>query len=719
MPSDEKRPSVSRARRRAEAALPDHTPELADHTPELADHTPELADRTPELADHTPELPDITYEPDPESLPGQVADPIRRAFDFDERLRTAPDRPGVYVMRDRNGEVVYIGKAASLKARLRQYASGQDERFFVHLLHHVLGSIELVVTATAKDALLVENDLIKRHQPRFNVKLKDDKRFIHLRLAGDEDFPRLQVVRRPAQDGAQYFGPYASASAARATLAQVNRHFQLRTCPDSVFRNRTRPCLEYQIHRCLGPCVLPVDPAEYAGHTRDVTLLLTGRRKELLARLKDRMAQAAEDEQFERAARYRDQVHAIEQSLEQQTVNLLGEKRSFDAVGLFRQGARACVAVLSFREGVLLGSQGHVLKDQEWPDAEVLEGFLTQLYDRGQPVPDEVLLPAELPDAEVLADWLTDLRRTRAALEAVPGASDQAVRHSRGAVEVLHPQRGAKVRLVEMAMANAQQVFEEQDRTAGVALKTLEGLQRRLHLRSLPRRIECYDISNISGTDPVGSMSVALDGELAPKAYRHYSIRSMETPNDFAMMREVLGRRFQRVKDGEGAAPDLVVIDGGKGQLKMAMQVFEDLGIYDVDLVGLAKARTLDTDDQGPSQSSPERLFLPGAKNALVLPQNSNEMYLLVRLRDEAHRFGVTFHRKRRAARTLRSRLDQVPGVGPTRKKALLETFGSLKGIAAASDEELAAVPGIGPEVVKRVRLVVRKPKPDGDLPPE
>ena len=660
---------------------------------------------------------DYHYEPDDAALPGQIAEPVPRRsnawlqdgrFDFDERLRTAPDRPGVYLMRDRHGAVCYVGKAASLRNRLKQYASGQDERFFVHLLHHVLSDIELVVTQSEKDALLLENDLIKQHQPRFNVRLKDDKRFLHLKLAADENYPRLQVIRRPAQDGAQYFGPYASASQARATLAQINRYFQLRTCPDTVFRNRTRPCLEYQIGRCPGPCVLPVDPADYAGHVRDVALFLSGRRSELLGRIKQRMQGAAEAEEFERAARFRDQVRAIEASLEQQHVNLLHQRHAIDAIGLYREGARIAVSVLTFREGVLLTSQGHVLKDQEWTDAEVIEGFAMQLYDRGHEVPDELLLPVTLEGEAVLGDWLGDLRKARAALQMQGGAAGKT------AVAVHQPQRGLKVRLVTMATENAKQFFEDRVRAAASAQAVLTGLQKRLHLQNLPRRIECYDISNIQGTDPVASMVVFLDAEPAVREYRTFAIRSMETPNDFAMMYEVLSRRFHNAKDGQGPLPDLVVVDGGKGQLKMAEQALADLGVFGIEMVGLAKARTLETDDQGPSQSSPERVFVPGAKNAIVLPQNSNEIYLLTRVRDEAHRFAITYHRKRRQARQLRSTLDAIPGVGPARKKALLQAFGSLKGVAAASDGDLAAVPGIGQDTARRLRVVLKRPKGAG-----
>jgi excinuclease ABC subunit C len=630
-----------------------------------------------------------------EVVPGSVADSDTSEFDFAERLRTAPDRPGCYLMKDRQGRVIYVGKASSLRARLRQYASGQDERFFVDLLDHVLGSIELVVTTSEKDALLLENDLIKRLQPRFNVKLKDDKRFLHLRIAGDQDFPRLQVVRRPARDGAQYFGPYASASAARATLQQINRWFQLRTCADSVFRNRTRPCLEYQIHRCPGPCVLPVDPADYAGHVRDVTLFLQGRRSELVDRLKARMLEAADAEDFERAARFRDQVAAIEQSLERTQVDLLKQRRHVDALGLYREGARICVSVLSFREGALAGSQGHVLKDQEWPDAEVVAGFAQQLYDRGQPVPDELLVPTDLPGADALADWLTDVRQTRAGLDAKG--------HGKGQVAVTHPQRGWKAGVLQLAADNARQVFEERVRVHNVAEQTLAGLQQRLHLSRLPRRIECYDISNIQGTDPVGSMVVFQDGQPCKAEYRHFAVRSKDTPDDFAMMYEVLSRRFARLRDDRDRTPDLIVIDGGRGQLKMALAAMADAGVGGIELCGLAKARTLEADDHGPSRSSPERVFRPGQKNPIVMPQTSSEVFLLTHIRDEAHRFAITFHRQRRDKRTLRSQLDVIAGVGPARRKALLQAFGSLKGVRAASQEAIAAVPGIGAATAARI----------------
>ncbi len=620
---------------------------------------------------------------------GAVAEPQRdyNHFDFDERVRLAPELPGVYLMHDRRGRVVYVGKARSLKARLNQYRLQQDDRFFVHLLNDVLGEIEVVVTASDKEALLLENELVKRHQPRFNVLLKDDKNFIHLRVGKHHAFPRLQVVRAAKDDGARYFGPYASASSARATLRQVNRYFQLRTCTDSVFRNRQRPCLEYQIQRCPGPCVLPVAPETYARHVDDVALFLSGRRSELVAELKGRMGEAAEREDFETAARLRDQWRAIERTLERQHVKLLDEQRDIDAVGLYREGARVAVAVLRFSSGVLQGAEGFPLKEQEFPDAEVLAGFLLRRYDGGAQIPDEVLVGVDVDGGDTLAEWLAEERAARG------GPTRK--------VTVRTPLRGPKTRLVSMAVDNARQVFV--DRMAGRAGRaTLEGLQQRLGLRVLPRRIECYDVSNISGTDPVASMVVFTDGEPDKGAYRSFKVRSKSTPDDFAMMYEILCRRLERLDETGWERPDLLVVDGGPPQLRMAVAALDDCGAHDIEVVGLAKARTLTPSADKPRRS-PERVWQPGAAHPVILPQTSNEVYLLTQLRDEAHRFAITHHRKRRRGRTLQSRLDDIDGVGPARRKALLRHFGSVRALSKATPDAIATVQGVGPELAARI----------------
>ncbi len=638
-----------------------------------------------------PQEPKDRSRPTPQA--GAVAEPTvdYDAFDFSARVALAPEHPGVYLMKDRRGRVVYVGKAKSLRARLRQYLLRQDERFFVELLENVLGDIELVLTATEKDALLLENELIKQHQPRYNVDLKDDKRFIHLRLGREHPFPRLEVVRRPKEDGARYFGPYASAASARSTLRQVNRHFKLRTCTDSVFRNRSRPCLEYQIKRCPGPCVLDVVQDEYNKHLRDVQLFLAGRQRQLIDELKGRMGEAAEGEDFERAAVLRDQWRAVERSIERQHVALLDRlQRDIDAVGMHREGARLSMAVLGFRGGILATSQGHTLAEQEFPDDEVVAGFVERYYDRGHPIPDEVLLPRAIEAPDALADWLTDLRRQA-------GGPQRAVR-------VLHPQRGIKVQLVAMAADNAAQAFADRQRQRSGGRETLEGLRQRLALRNLPGRIECFDVSNIQGTDPVASMAVFSEGEPDANAGRRFKVRGKQTPDDFAMMYEILCRRFEHGESDGWPLPDLLVVDGGPGQLKMACAALADLGVHDVEAVGLAKARAQTGDDVGPARRSPERIWLPDRPHPVILPQTSNEVFLLTRIRDEAHRMAVTFHRKRRSGRTLQSEIDQIAGIGPTRRSALLSHFGSVRALRQASEAELAEVPGIGPETAARLR---------------
>lgn len=617
-------------------------------------------------------------------------------------LETAPKKPGCYLMKDQLGEIVYVGKAQDLRNRLNQYfqPSTSDTRFFVGLLDRVLGSIEVIVSQNTKEALLLENELIKRHQPRFNVKLKDDKNFLNIRIGAEHAFPRLQVVRRRKKDGADYFGPYHSATAIRQTLKVVNRHFQLRTCRDTEFARRTRPCLEHQIGRCPAPCVLPVDPAEYRRHVDDVKLFLDGRGDALRSRLEAKMTAAAENLEFELAARYRDQLGAIERSLTPQKV-ILDEALDIDAIGLFREAERVIVQVLRLTGGVLVGSQSYPMKKTALPDDEVLDGFLGAYYDGSRPIPEQVLLPVDLAEAETWAELLSDAKKKK--------------------VKVYAPQRGDKMRLVELAIENAKAAFLASQKSLEDHEETLERLRDKLNLMKLPRRIECFDISNIQGTNPVGSMVVALDAQLAKKEYRSFRVKLMETPNDFAMMLEVLSRRFKRADSGQWPTPDLIVVDGGKGQLAMAEEALRVIGVEGVELASLAKSRVLD--EQGhvargkkklrPSSDdidrSPERVFRPGQKNPIVLRPNSNELFLLTRLRDEAHRFAITFHRKLRDQRTVSSVLDGIEGIGPTRKKALLRHFGSVEAISKIETiDGLLEAPGMTRPVAERVFLALK-----------
>ncbi|MSP61142.1 MAG: excinuclease ABC subunit UvrC [Myxococcales bacterium] len=620
-----------------------------------------------------------------------------------EILDRIPQGPGVYLMKDRKGRIIYIGKAQSLKNRVRSYFTRSgDTRAFVALLGRLLGDIETVVTNNEKEALLLENNLIKQHQPRFNVNLRDDKNYLVLRLAVSHGapraarvmegrnpaarYPRLEVVRRIGSDGARYFGPYHSATSCRQTLQVVNRHFKLRTCTDQVLANRKRPCLQYQIKRCDAPCVFPVEPAAYAEQVRDVALFLEGKDQELTLRLRERMKEAAGRLEFEAAASVRDQLRSLERTLEEQRV-VSEDQRDQDVIGYHRDGTAVEIAVLHIRGGKLLGRRTFSFSGQEFPDEEILSSFVSLYYDLGSFVPDEVLLPLEIEDRAVKEEWLRE-RRGQAPATGRGGSQSK--------VEVLVPKRGPRAQLVTLATRNAESSYvSRRDRTRDVA-EGLGKLRARLGLKRDPKRIECFDISHIQGSSTVASMVVFLDGEPAKSEYRHFKVKSA-TNDDFASMYEVLSRRFRRSQKEEGARwplPDLLVIDGGKGQLATALAALGDVGIDTgtdgIDVVGLAKER----EDQS-GATEPDRVFLPRVKDPIRLRAHTAELFVLARIRDEAHRFAVTFHKSLRRRRTLRSALEDVPGVGPKRQRELLRRFGSLKKVREATVDELAAAPGM------------------------
>jgi excinuclease ABC subunit C len=644
-----------------------------------------------------------------------------------ELVERLPNEPGVYVMRDRKGRVVYVGKARRLRVRVRQYFNGHDTRLFVPALAKLLGDIEAVVTSNDKEAMLLENNLIKAHHPRFNVKLRDDKQYLVLRLDARARWPKLEVVRNIAHDGAGYFGPYHSASSARHTLRVVNRHFKLRTCSDFVLEHRSRPCLQYQIDRCPAPCVFEVDEQAYAEQVRDVGLFLAGRHTELVTGLRRRMEQAAAALEFEKAARIRDQLRAIETTLERQDVVGTAELDQ-DVVGMYREAGNVEFVVMHVRAGKLLGTQRYSERGMELPDAEVLSSFLSAYYEQAPLVPDELLLPFALAedDAEPLQAWLGE-RRQGAKL----------------AIKV--PARGDRRKLVLLAERNAASNFATRRLERDDAEAALEALRTRLRLSRLPRRIECYDVSHIQGSDQVASMVVFVDGKPDKAGYRHFKIKGEWHNDDFRSMYEVLTRRLRRaLEDDDWALPDLIVIDGGKGQLGRVIAAMQDLGVAlgdeGVDVVSLAKQRrfavapnklglarlrergsalaeygvaTADEDQHlaADAGDKPERVFVPGAKDAIVLGKNSAELHLLTRLRDEAHRFAITHHRKRRTKRTLSSALDGIKGVGPSTKRALLRHFGSVKAIEAASVEQLCEVEGVGAKLGEAVHAALRAAK--------
>ena len=662
-------------------------------------------------------------------------------------LDDLPAAPGCYLMKDRAGVVVYVGKASSLKGRVRSYfgAPRADDRAFVALLDELLGTIEVIVTRSEKEAVLLENELIKKHRPRFNVVLRDDKTFIVLKLDLTHPYPRLEVRRaREARDPkARYFGPFGSAWSIRETLKLVNRHFQLRTCTDHVFDTRKRPCILYQIHRCPGPCVYQVPPEAYQASIDDAVAFLEGREPELAARLEARMQAAAGELRFEEAARVRDQLTAVRRSLETQRV-MMGDGADRDVIGLHREGPDLVIQVLVMRGGKLIDARAFPFKDRSAPDAELVSQFLAAYYD-GVPAPDEVLAPVEPDGVEALAEVLSEARGRK--------------------VRLLTPLRGAKADLLEVAARNAEQAFRQWHERDERREESLLALTRALHLARPPRWMECYDISTFQGALAVGSGVSMRDGEPDKASYRRYKVKGVAGQDDFAMLYEVISRRLKRAAT-EGAWPDLLVIDGGKGQLNAALAAARDLGLPVkpvpgnpeapfVELVGLAKSRLVEAGALGttrvvrargrrPSPAAaataeaaaalvdavevsekgfvpeaartPERVFLPGRKDPIVLRQNSAELFLLTRLRDEAHRFAITFHRKLRRERNFQSVLESIQGVGEGRKKALLRHFGSLKKVREASEAELAAVEGFGPRQARQVYEFFRPSA--GDPPP-
>jgi excinuclease ABC subunit C len=584
------------------------------------------------------------------------------------KLGTLPASPGVYVFRDRAGRVLYVGKARHLRSRVRSYfqPGSSDERAFVARLEGELGDVETYVVGNEKQAALLENQLIKEHQPRYNVKLRDDKDYLSLRLDPRAPWPRLEVVRRPRPDGALYFGPYHSATAARQTLRLVNRHFQLRTCTDSDFASRRRPCLQYQIRRCPGPCVLPVSRDDYGEQVRTVALFLDGRHDELIDALGRRMHQAAEDMAYELAATYRDQLQAVERVREEQHIATVRDVDQ-DVVGVFRQAEQAEVAVLQIRSGKLVGVRTFELEDVTLPEAELVASFVAEYYERGSFVPAEVLLPVPVEAMEGLAEVLGERKGRR--------------------VRVRVPSRGAGTRLLDMARDNAAHSFREKRRAEDNLETRLEAVRERLHLAQAPRRIECIDVSHLGGEHTVASIVALLDGAPDRKRYRSFHVRDVSGGDDYGAMAEVLGRRFARGRKAQSGweLPDLLVVDGGKGQLNVARAVLADLGLSHIPVVALAKEK-----ENVRGEVVSDRIYVPGRKNPIPL-RASPALAMLALARDEAHRSSNALREKLDKRLRFHSDLDRVPGVGPKTRRRLMSALGSLPAVAAADEQTLVA----------------------------
>jgi excinuclease ABC subunit C len=596
------------------------------------------------------------------------------AMSLEDKIRQLPAAPGVYLMRDADGEIIYVGKARSLRQRVRSYfgASG-DSRYQVKFLMARVVDIDIMLTDTEKEALLLENTLIKQHRPRYNLELKDDKTYFSLRLDPGEEFPRFTLVRKIPRDGARYFGPYASASAARDVLCQLQRMFPLRHYPLARCMARKRPCLYHQIGQCSAPCCGLISAADYAALVEGAMLFLEGKNQQLVAEFKRRMLEASDELRFEEAARWRNLLRSIQITVEKQKMVTRGGDS--DVLGFYRDSARLELVLLFIRGGVMTGSRQFSL-NWELDDAEGISAFLRQYYTEGAFIPEEIHLPLEIEDATPLAELLSESKGKK--------------------VVIARPQRGVKRELVELAIKNAATLLRERDEKQALAEAVLERLQQRLHLARLPQRIECYDISTIQGRFSVGSGVVFSRGRPDKKQYRHYRIRDVEGQNDFAMLAEVFSRRFRVEKLEQEPLPDLVVVDGGIGQLNAALEIISELGLVGrFDLVSLAKSRVERDAVAEKLQKSDERVFLPGRRNPVVLRQNSAPLLLLAAIRDEAHRFAIEYHRKLRGKEGIASGIEQIPGIGAKRRTALLKHFGSLHRLKEASQDEIAAVPGM------------------------
>ncbi|MFI5315508.1 MAG: excinuclease ABC subunit UvrC [Myxococcota bacterium] len=599
---------------------------------------------------------------------------------LEERIALLPIEPGVYLFRDAEARVLYVGKAQSLRARVRSYFNrGGDGRMQVPFLVDRIADVEVIATANVKEALLLENQLIKKHKPRFNVRLRDDKNYLALRLDPSEAYPRFTETRRFARDGALYFGPYTSSISLRETLASLQKIFPLRTCSDPVFRSyrrQGRPCLEHSVGRCAAPCCGRISDESYGDLVAGATLLLRGKAEDLLGALRGRMRAASEGERFEEAGRLRDRVRAVERTVESQAM----VSRKFidrDAFGIAREGARLEIQVLYVRQGKIAGGAAHEFRGVAGDDAEALGSFLAQFYGAEREIPREVLLPLELEAAEVFGEFL----RERAG----------------HAVEIAAPKRGERRRLVELAVRNAALALEARDQREQNSGELLEAVREALRLERAPVTIECYDISHLQGNLGVASRVTFADARPNKAGYRKYRLRETSPGDDYGAMREVLKRRLERL-DSE-PAPDLLLLDGGKGQLNAARALFADLGVQGIALASLAKER----DDESPTPrvlrhggQKREKLFLPGVKDPILLAPDSAALLLLQRVRDESHRFAIGYHRELRKKSQFRSILDELPGIGPMKRRALLRHLGSLEKIRAANLAELEAIPKLG-----------------------
>lgn len=608
--------------------------------------------------------------------------PDARLQRLKEKLKLVPLQPGVYLMKNGRGRIIYVGKAISLRNRLRSYFNKLDpSQVKVQALVSQIADFDYIVTATEVEALILEANLIKKHKPRYNIQLKDDKSYPYVLITA-ETYPRVLLVRRPEKGAGRLFGPFTDVSALKETLAYLRRNYPIRSCRNRFDAGQwpDRPCLNYHIKRCLGPCTRQVNPQEYQEMIDQIALIFEGRTDRLIKNLKNKMETAAEELRFEEAAQLRDRITALERiTVRQNVVSERGGDQDIFGLALDESGV-ICVQVFFVRDGRLIGREKFILEQEGEQDAsQVLEEFLPQFYLEASLYPQELLLPEAVATANLIERWLEEKAGHRVYLRV--------------------PQRGSKHQLVAMAGENATLLLQEELTRRGLERERTEGallqLQEYLGLPRLPYRIEAFDISNLQGSDTVAAMVVFEGGRPKNRDYRSFKIRTVLGPDDYASMREVIQRRFSRLLNADetdaslGATPDLVLIDGGKGQLNVALKVMEELGFSEFPTVGLAEEEEL--------------LFLPGESEPVYLPRDSFALHLVQRVRDEAHRFALNYHRKLRDKRALRSVLDDIPGVGPKRKKALLERFGSVKNLRKLGAQDLQEVEGISQELAETI----------------
>lgn len=596
----------------------------------------------------------------------------------DEKVRSVPASAGVYILKDRKGRSLYVGKAKNLRSRVMSYLheGGDPQRPHISYLMREVEDLDYFVTRNEREALVLENSLIKQKKPRYNIRLRDDKNYLSLRLDPRERFPRLTLTRRVLKDGAIYYGPFASADALKKAKRLIHKVFPLRDCTDEKFRRHSaRPCLSYYMGMCLGPCAGKVGEEEYGEAVERTRMFLRGEKDSIIEMLRHSMRKASEEMRYEDAAHYRDQVRLLEKNLDEQMFITPGTKDR-DIVGFHREGQDAEFSVLFSRGGMLVDKAEYSFKNAAGTDEDLLGEFISQFYGGNRFIPNEIIIPIGVEGMEDISEWLSERLGRKVTLSV--------------------PERGVKASQLELAGRNALESFQRKHARELSELDLLERLRSSLHLSRLPAAIECFDISNIQGELAVASLVRFEGGKPARERYRTYKIKTVEGPNDYAMMREVLSRRLTRAEEEGWGIPDLVLIDGGKGQLNIAHSVIEELGYAnELDLASIAKGRY---------EGESDKIYIYGRKNPIVFSRNSQVLFLLMRVRDEAHRFAITYHKKLRGKRAVSSALDDVPGIGTKRKRELIKRFGSVSKIREASVDEIAAVPGLSRRIAEELK---------------